>query len=295
MTVPRIRITIELVEELIAEQFPQWTHLRIRLIEPGGWDNKTFRLGSKLLVRLPSAQAYEAQVKKEHAWLPYLAPNLSYAIPGPVGLGCQTNTYPFKWSVYHWIEGNSANTLTQEEHEIVTIAQELARFLNELQKIDTIGGPLPGTHNFYRGGSLSLYDSETRTCLADLERFIPIRKATMVWEKALSTTWQNEPVWLHGDMSGGNIIIRNDHLAGVIDFGCMAVGDPACDLVSYWTIFSGESSRVFKEQLALDQNTWDRARGWALWKALISCAAQKDISSLEAQEYLDVINKILND
>ena len=43
-------------------------------VEPGGWDNRTFRLGDRMSVRLPSAAAYAAQVDKEHAWLRSCAP-----------------------------------------------------------------------------------------------------------------------------------------------------------------------------------------------------------------------------
>jgi aminoglycoside phosphotransferase (APT) family kinase protein len=56
----------------------------------------------------------------------------------------------------------------------------------------------------------------------------------------------------------------------VIDFGCTAVGDPACDLVIAWTFFDGESRDLFRRCLPFDKGTWARARGWALWKSLIT-------------------------
>ena len=59
-----------LVRHLVDAQFPQWAHLPIRQVMPGGWDNRTFRLGEELLVRLPSADGYAAAVAKEQRWLP---------------------------------------------------------------------------------------------------------------------------------------------------------------------------------------------------------------------------------
>jgi aminoglycoside phosphotransferase (APT) family kinase protein len=77
-------------------------------------------------------------------------------------------------------------------------------------------------------------------------------------------------VWVHGDVSPSNLLLAGGVLCAVIDFGCAAVGDPACDLVMAWTFFAGESAAVFRRGLPLDEATWARARGWALWKALVT-------------------------
>lgn len=50
----------------------------------------------------------------------------------------------------------------------------------------------------------------------------------------------------------------------------MGTGDPSCDLVMAWTFFDKESRQIFVQHLGLDKDTWDRAKGWALWKALIT-------------------------
>ncbi|MDD3006704.1 MAG: phosphotransferase [Candidatus Pacebacteria bacterium] len=41
---------------------------------------------------------------------------------------------------------------------------------------------------------------------------------------------KNHPVWVYGDVSTGNLLVKNGQLKTVIDFGCSAVGDPACVL-----------------------------------------------------------------
>jgi len=90
-----------------------------------------------------------------------------------------------------------------------------------------------------------------------------------VWDAALAAEWAGPDVWVHGDITGSNLLLRDDRLCAVIDFGCAAVGDPACDLTAAWTMFEGSSRERFMETLPFDEGTWARARGWALWKALI--------------------------
>ena len=101
-------------------------------------------------------------------------------------------------------------------------------------------------------------------------------RAAEVWEAALQSRWEQAPVWVHGDVASGNLLVRAGRLCGVIDFGCLAVGDPACDLVLAWTLFEGEAREAFKRDVGLDEATWVRARGWALWKAMITLAANRD-------------------
>ncbi len=299
MTTPqtsdKLEISLSLVASLIAEQFPQWANLPIKPVELSGWDNKTFRLGKEMLIRLPSAAAYALQVQKEQKWLPILAKHLSFTISKPLALGQPSKNYPWHWSIYRWIEGESANTLSIAELPLQQIALQLAQFLNELHTIDTNGGPLPGPHNFYRGNSPFVYDAETKAAIAQLQDFIDVDAVTSVWQKAVKSKWHKKPVWIHGDLSAGNILIKDNQLAAIIDFGGMGIGDPACDLVIAWTFLTKESRKVFKKHLNLDPDTWARARGWALWKALITLAALQDKNCPEAIKQLHVINEILEE
>jgi aminoglycoside phosphotransferase (APT) family kinase protein len=91
-----------------------------------------------------------------------------------------------------------------------------------------------------------------------------------VWEAAVASEWTREPVWVHGDVAPTNLLASEGTLCGVLDFGCCAVGDPACDLTIAWTLFSGRSREAFMDRLRFDDATWARARGWALWKAASS-------------------------
>lgn len=266
----RIRISTSYVRQLISTQFPTWRNLPIRRVHANGWDNCTFRLGDDMKVRLPASAEYAPQVAKEYRWLPRLAPLLPIAVPMPMALGAPTDTYPLPWAVYHWLEGETASPeRIDDQHKFAT---DLAQFLRALQRIDAGDGPLPGPHSFYRGGRLSIYDTDIRQSLAVLLGEIDADKAVAVWEAALSAPWHGPTVWVHGDMAAGNLIVKNGRLTGVIDFGCCAVGDPSCDLTIAWTLLNKEGEEAFRTTLSADRSVWTRARGWALWKALLILA-----------------------
>lgn len=263
-------ITVALVRRLVAAQFPQWAGLPITPAMPQGWDNQTFRLGADMSARLPSAVGYTPQIEKEHRYLPGLAPRLPLPIPEPIALGAPGQGYPFPWSIYRWLPGETAATARIDD--MTALAASLARFLAALQRIDAGGGPPPGLHSAYRGGPLTTYDSETRHTIAILSDEIDAAAATAVWNAALAATWHGSPVWFHGDVAVGNLLVQDGRLSAVIDFGCAGVGDPACDVTIAWTFFDGESREVFRAGLPLDRATWARGRGWALWKALLILA-----------------------
>lgn len=290
-----MEISLSLATNLIAEQFPQWAHLPIRPVELNGSDNRTFRLGEEMSIRLPSAEGYALQIQKEQKWLPILAPQLSFRIPEPLALGHPSKNYPWTWSVYKWIEGMSANSLVLDDLSLKPIASELAEFLNELRKIDSTGGPLPGLHNYWRGDHPSVYEAETRSAIAELQDIIDTKSATSVWEKAMSSKWGQDPVWIHGDFSSGNILVKDGKVAAIIDFGCVGIGDPACDLVIAWTFLKGKSREIFRREVGLDEETWLRARAWALWKATFELCQLEDKNGREALIQRRIIEEVVNE
>jgi aminoglycoside phosphotransferase (APT) family kinase protein len=265
-----VEVTCELVAALIGQQFPQWSAQVVERVTPGGWDNHTFRLGDSLLVRLPSAQRYVAQVQKEHRWLPVLAKELPLPIPVPLALGQPGLGYEWPWSVYRWLQGEpatSTNVASMDE-----LAIDLASFLRALQRIDATDGPPPGEHNFFRGGSLATYDQQTRAAVAALEGELDSAALLRIWESALDATCSGLISFMHGDIAASNLLVHGGRLAAVIDFGSMGVGDVACDLTIAWTFFTGSARQSFLSGVTTDESTWRRAQGWALWKALILLA-----------------------
>jgi aminoglycoside phosphotransferase (APT) family kinase protein len=259
-------ITADLVAQLVAAQFPRWARLPISPVDLDGNDNTTFRLGSTMAVRLPSADRYAAQVDKEQRWLPVLAPRLPVAIPAPLGRGEPGPLFPRPWSVYGWIEGDPLTA--DRSPDPVGIADDVAGFLAALYACEP-DGPPPGAHSFGRGGPVSAWDEQTRELLDRLGDTIDGAGARDVWEAAVASRAEAPPVWAHGDVTGSNLLVRDGRLAGVLDFGCSAVGDPACDLTIAWTFFAGDSRRRFVRRVPVEPSAWARGRGWALWKALL--------------------------
>jgi aminoglycoside phosphotransferase (APT) family kinase protein len=246
-----------------------------------------------MVVRLPSADVYAAQVEKERTWLPRLAPSLPLPIPEPLAFGEPAHDYPWNWSIYAWLDGEPA--ALDRIANPCDFAASLARFLNTLQRIDPAGGPPPGPHNFYRGGALKTYDAETRQAIDSLGSRIDPELATEAWETALASEWQGARVWIHGDVSAGNLLVQNGRLSGVIDFGMLGVGDPACDLSIAWTLFKGKSRELFRSLLKPDVGTWARGRGWALLKALIVAAGLTNTNAVEGAHSWEVIEEVLTD
>lgn len=265
-----------LVRRLVADQFPQWAHLPVRAVVPGGWDNRTFRLGDDLLARLPSARPYAAQTAAEQQWLPRLAPLLPLPIPELVAAGAPGEAFPWSWSVLRWLPGDTADTVPHDEPLLAT---DLARFLQALHRCDPQDGPLPGRRNGGRGGPLAIYDAEAQQAIAKLGPAIDGDRARDRWRAALAAAWQAPPVWVHGDLWSTNLLVRDGRLAAVIDWGLMAVGDPACDLAVAWRGFGPAGRAAFRAARPADPGSWARARGWALWKLAITAAGMSGRAS----------------
>lgn len=284
-------IDTALVKRLIHSQFPQWEELPVTPVLPGGWDNRTFRLGEDMSVRLPSAERYMQQVAKEQRWLPWLAPQLPMPIPVPLACGRPEADYPWPWSVYSWLAGEPATHAGIADMNL--FASDLAHFLRALQRLETCEAPPPGEHNFFRGGPLRIYDAETRQAISRLGDAIDAQVALAIWQKALHSAWRKAPVWIHGDVSAANLLLEKGRLSAVIDFGSCGVGDPACDLTIAWTLLQGDSRELFYKTLALDPHTWARSRGWALWKALITLAAHRHPTTLHTLPAWHVLKEVL--
>jgi aminoglycoside phosphotransferase (APT) family kinase protein len=289
----RAGIDAELVARLVAAQFPQWRGRPVTPVAVDGWDNRTYRLGDDMTARLPTAAGYVPAVAKENQWLPRLAASLPVAVPSILGEGVPGEGYPFPWSVRGWLPGETADR--GHIGDMSRFAVSVAEFLTALRRCDATGGPLAGAHSFHRGASPAHYDAETRRCLAALDDHVDIPRATAVWDAALRAEWRGVPVWFHGDVAHGNLLVADGELTAVIDFGTSGVGDPACDLVIAWTMFTGDAREAFRQAVGQDGRTWARARGWALWKALLILAECVTTDPDRAAVHQHVITEVLAD
>jgi aminoglycoside phosphotransferase (APT) family kinase protein len=246
-----------LVHRLLAAQFPQWAELSLRRIEPSGTVNAIFRLGDKYSVRLARREGPTTPESRELMWLPSLAPLVPLEVPLPIAQGQPGSEYPWFWEIHTWVEGE---TVPIEEIDAIQAARDLAAFVAALQRIDSAGGPQG------RGVPLARRDEEFRYWLA---RFDGDSAVSDVWESALAALpWNGPPVWHHGDLDVRNWLVRNKRITGVIDWGTMGVGDPACDVMVAWKLHSPAARDAFREALPTDDAMWARARGWVVSQAV---------------------------
>lgn len=265
--VEHIRVDLDLARYLVSSQFPAWADLPVRPVAASGHDNAAFRLGSEMLVKFPTAAGYADNLAAEAAAMVAIGTSLTVPIPQPVAAGEPSAAYPWPWRIQTWIPGEPASDDFRNAN--AEFADDLATFLRSLHAAPTSAGRPAGESNFHRGGDLREYGAQTEEAIAALAGTLDTARASKIWQDALASDWDSAPVWVHGDVAPGNLICDSGRLVGVIDFGQCAVGDPACDLVIAWTFLGDEARSTFRDSMGIDAQTWRRARGWALWKALI--------------------------
>ncbi|HEY2209857.1 MAG TPA: aminoglycoside phosphotransferase family protein [Gaiellaceae bacterium] len=246
-----------LVRRLLAEQFPEWQELPLQRIEPSGTVNAIFRLGDDFSVRLPRREGPAEPGSVELEWLPKLASRLPVEVPVPVAQGRPGADYPWFWEIHTWVDGEVVGV---DELDALQAARDLAVLVLALRHVDPSGAPAG------RGIPLAVRDEQMRYWWA---RFDGDPRAWEAWQRALSAApWDSPPVWHHGDLDCRNWLVRNGRISGVIDWGSMGVGDPACDVMVAWKLHSAAARDAFREALPTDDATWERARGWVVSQAV---------------------------
>lgn len=257
-----VAIDAALVRRLLADQFPEFSSLPLREVPSTGTVNAVFRLGGSLAVRLPRAPRWADDLERELTWLPVLGAELPLPIPHPVRAGSPSEDYPMPWAVYGWIDGAtySDDGVDDEAQD----ARDLARFVTRLQQVDPAGAPPAGRR------PLRELDAITRDALQASAGVIDAAAAVDVWDAAVGTpAWTGAPVWIHTDLLRPNLLVEQGRLAAVIDWGGAGVGDPAADVIAAWSVFGPAGRREFRLSLGTDEETWSRARGFALHQAAL--------------------------
>lgn len=276
-----------LVKRLLELQFPQWADLSIEPVKSAGTDNAIYRLGNDMAVRLPRIEDATAHIDKEYRWLPELAPHLPLAIPVPLAKGEPVEGYPWAWSVYRWLDGETATVDC-----IVDLRQaaiDLGKFVAALHAIDASNGPISN-----RGLPLISRDEETRAAINALRDIYDTDAITEIWDTALEESpWQGSPVWIHGDLHESNLLVKQGKLTAVIDFGIAGVGDPACDMMVAWTLFSGGTRNLFRDTVQVDDATWARGRAWALSFGVVALPYYEKTNPVLTKSARRTINEVL--
>lgn len=282
-------ITIALVKRLVALQFPQWAALSIESIDSAGTDNAIYRLGDDMAGRLPRIEDAASHIDKEYRWLPQLASHLPLAIPIPLGKGRPAESYPWPWSIYQWLDGESATV--GRISNLHQAAIDLGQFIAALHKVNSTDGPLSS-----RGLPLSSRNDETRAAINALQGVFNIDALAAAWGAALAEPpWQGPPVWIHGDLHESNLLVQQGKLTAVIDFGSSGIGDPACDMMVAWTLLSAETRHLFRETVQVDDATWARGRGWALTFGIVALPYYEKTNPVLAGTARKAIDEVLAD
>ena len=264
-----VETSVGLVRRLLASQFPDWADLAIERVASDGTDNAIYRLGDELAVRLPRIHWAAGQPEKEHEWLPRLAPHLPLEVPVPLARGSPAEGYPWPWTVVPWLEGETA---TPSASGIRSGPRRLWA---------SSSPPCSGSTSRLRRPPVSTTRAEACRWRPETRPSVPLSPScparsmygrppppgTRLSRRRCGT---EPPVWLHGDLQAGNLLARDGRLSGVIDFGCLGVGDPACDVMPAWAYLSADAREAFRAALPVDDATWARGRGWALSVGLIA-------------------------
>ena len=290
MHADEIETDVPLVRRLLAAQFPEWAGLPIERVRSAGTDNALYRLGEDLVVRLPRIHWAVGGVGKDMLWLPKLAPLLPVAVPVPLAKGEPAEDYPWTWGVYPWLAGE--NPAIDSVPDAKSLTNEVADFVKALHRVDLAGGPAAR-----RGRPLAeVQDEEARAALAELKGMIDVDAATAAWNAAIQAPpWTGRPVWVHGDLLAGNLLLEGRRLTGVIDWGGVGIGDPACDLIVAWGLLPRDLRPAFRAKLGVDDETWARGRGWALSVGLIALPYYKDTNPVLAATARQLIREVLAD
>jgi aminoglycoside phosphotransferase (APT) family kinase protein len=260
----QVETDVALVRRLLAGQFPDLAGLPILPVRSMGTVNTIYRIGDDLCARLPLTAKWAGDLDREMSTLTLLGSRLPLRIPEPVAAGRPGDGYPLNWAIYRWLDGQPyADELIEDEHNA---AADLASFVAALRAV-------PATAGAPRGGRrpLRMLDKATREAI---ERIDPATLDRAVlhaeWQRALAApAWDGSgPVWIHTDLLRPNILASQGRIGAVIDFGMAGLGDPAADVIAAWTVFGPAGRAAYRAALAVDDGTWERARGYALHQAV---------------------------
>lgn len=255
-----IEIDEALVRSLLQAQHPDLADLPLRATD-SGWDNAMFRLGDALAVRLPRRVATTKLIEHEQKWLPQLAPLLPIPVPAPLRTGQPCDNFPARWSIVPWLCGRNADLSEPRADQ----AERLAAFLCALHR----PAPADAPFNPWRGVPLRERAEQVAERIRRLEQHTTLLNDDVVriYHQAMGAPIDVAPTWLHGDLHGGNLLVDDGVISGVIDWGDMTSGDRATDLATLWMNLADRKARE-NAMLAcsgVSDATWLRAKGWAVF------------------------------
>jgi aminoglycoside phosphotransferase (APT) family kinase protein len=263
MHADEVPVDAALVRSLLDGQFPEWAGLRLERVPSFGTDNFLYRLGDDMVVRLPRLEWATRDIEKDARWVEQLRPLVSVEIPELLATGTPGERFPWTWGIYRWLEGE--NPVVGAIARPDELARDVGRFVAAVRRLQ-----LPDTRRGSRAGPLAERDAEVRGAIGEVAGEFDPAAVSTAWDAALQApVWDGPPLWTHGDLLRGNLLLREGRLAAVIDWSLLGVGDPACDAIAAWSVLPPETRQLFRTEAGFDDATWARGRGWALCCGLL--------------------------
>jgi aminoglycoside phosphotransferase (APT) family kinase protein len=278
MPAAEVDVTEGLVRNLLAGQHPDLAGLPVEFLA-NGWDNTIFRLGDTLLARMPRRALGAEIIAHEQRWLPEVAPRLPLPIPCPTRTGAPALGYPYPWSVVPYLSGTPAAGPDGDGavFDVAAVTAQLGGFLRAMHvpaPSEAPANPFRGVPLSRRGETFEANLAMLRSTLADGAE-VALRRA---WADALAApAYDGPPLWLHGDMHPANVLVEDERVSGVIDFGDITAGDPASDLSMAWMLLPPRWHDEFRASYGgVTEDLWRRARGWAVALGVVFMAHSAD-------------------
>lgn len=256
---------LALVARLLRDQAPWLDGLAIHTGAAQGSSNWVFRVGNDLAVRLPRSEEYSRDLSTEVAWLPKIHSATTTPVPELVLAGQPSSLFPKPWAVVTWLDGDRPGDLGPDAQHV--LATDLAKFLVQLHDVDVSGAPVGAEHWGYRCGEpvTETVDEWAEVAAAGLGDVFDPSAVREAWQRVRAVPSRSTaPCLVHTDLSDENLLVHaTGHVAGVVDFGGLGVGDRAVDLIYAWSLFDEPARQTLREVTSTDDATWLRARAYA--------------------------------
>jgi aminoglycoside phosphotransferase (APT) family kinase protein len=263
----QLSIDAGLARELIHVQYPQFRGEEVVYFPSAGTVNAIFRIGLRHAARFPlrmmeAAECFgllerEAKAAREfREYCPFPSPHW-------LGIGGPGATYPLPWAVQTWIEGSTATPTGLSSS--TTFALELARLITSIRAADVNGRTFDGRG---RGGKLADHDDWMEVCFSNSEDLLDVRSLGRMWQDFRQLPPPAREVMSHKDLIPANLLVRGEHLIGVLDTGGFGPADSSLDLVAGWHLLDSDCRQAFREAMQADDLEWQRGAAWAFQQAM---------------------------
>ncbi|ETT65806.1 aminoglycoside phosphotransferase [Paenibacillus sp. FSL R7-277] len=289
----------EQARTLIGRQFPQLSSKQVKRLG-WGWDNTVFLIGDEYVFRFPRRTFAVGAIRMEGKLLPKLEAYLTIPYPKPLFYGEASDEYPAPFLGYAHVPGDFPIGLTEERRALS--AETLAAFLRRLHEFPVQAALKCGVQQDHR----SLTDIASRKVKLEgflskvVEHLSPEESGVI---EAYINSLQKDRVeavnaLLHGDLHFKNMLVNeNGIVSGIIDWGDLSVGHPACDLSVAYSFLPPYARGVFFETYGgADEETKLLARLMAVYiPMLILMQAVDDGNEAIAAEAKSNIMRALSD